>query len=93
MLFDGRKEKLLITCQPIVGRRWQAAERSFSSARVLVPSPTNDKQVQSYQQLFPGRFFGEIGVAASSCGWARPVVTRNRRLMTTTTELKKVAFD
>ena len=84
---------MLITRHLIVGRGWQLAERLVSSETAPIPSPINDKQVQSYQQVFPGRLFGEIGVTASSCGLASSVVSRNGPLMTTTTGLKKVAFD
>jgi hypothetical protein len=86
-------EKVLITRHLIVGRGWQFAERFFSSELAPVPSPTNDIQVKSYQQVFPSRFCGEIGVAASGCAAGSSVVSRNRRLMTTTTGLKKVVFD
>jgi hypothetical protein len=86
-------EKVLITRHLIVDRGLQFAEQLFSSETAPIPSPTNDKQVKSYQQVFPGRFCSEIGVTASVCDAGSPVVSRNRRLMTTTTELKKVAFE
>jgi len=71
-------EKVLITRHLIVDCGWQFAERFFSSETAPIPSPINDKQVKSYQQVFHGRFCGEIGVTASGCDAGSSVVSRNR---------------
>jgi hypothetical protein len=76
-VIDWGMEKVLTTRHLIVDRGWQLAERFFSSETAPIPSPINDKQVKSYQQVFPGRLCSEIDVAARVCDAASTVVSRN----------------
>jgi hypothetical protein len=61
------REKMLISRRLFVGPSWLFSEALSSSQDARIPSPIIDRQLKSYQQVFPGLFWSENDSSESSC--------------------------